>query len=140
MKARRFSLTRLAACVVTAAFLAVLLDWGSTGFSTEGNAEISTLALGVVFYCCVYAVFISVLYGISVGLEGLRIGPGWLLFPVLYVAISASLNYLNLTGYQFYELGGQVLVQNHAVIMAGRNHFFANVAMTTAIAIVSDAV
>ena len=84
--------------------------------------ELPSVVLGTLFYALMYAVSVSVLYFISVGVAQLRI-PAWITFPIAFVLIAATLSYKSMSAYETYEQGGVLYVVDHHITAAGWDDF-----------------
>ena len=131
----RFPWQRLLLSILTAAVLAVLSEL-LLAQSLPSLAETSSLMIGFVLYIAIYAFFILSVWGLSLVIAQFGVSQ-MLVYFVLYVAISSAYGYFTQIGFEFYQLGGRVLVANHVLTSAGWSEYLKSSTATTVIALVT---
>ncbi len=137
-KADIISWRRLVASILIAATLAIFFELTANGgFPTRD--ELPSIAVGFLFLAVCYAVFITVLYALSITVATFKVSP-WITFFALYVCASTAFHYFSLSAYESDELGGRILVSNHHITAEGWSYFTRNIFNAAVIAAVSASV
>jgi hypothetical protein len=131
---RSFSLLRPALAVLIVVLAAFVFDlawsghvpsWPISGFYAMG------VAATLIVYAIVYGVLISTLYVTSLAITGKWSWlPGWCVFAVLYVLVTAGWQYFALTGFEGFQIGDRILVSDRTLTPAGWNHWFESIAFS----------